>query len=172
MTCSSVALSLRSEFDDFLYAPILEDSRGMCVSVISALARLDLDPWEKAAELAQLPNEIATRRLSSLFAGLPDCPASRADASAIAARLVDLLPRRTGLKSASREQLIGDGALTNSPAAIALAYVIFWIFVLSVQYVAATHSPPTRLENLDASTSSPALPLVGPPSSSPDDTRR
>jgi hypothetical protein len=85
MTCSAVTLSFRSEFDDFLYAPIVEDSRGMCVSVISALARLDLDPWEEAAELAQLPNEIATRKLTSLIAGLPDCSASLADASAIAA---------------------------------------------------------------------------------------
>jgi hypothetical protein len=171
MSCSSVSLSLGSEFDEFLYAPIVEDSRGMCVSVISALARLDLDPWKEAAELAQLPKEIATRKLTSLIARLPDCPASLGDASAIAACLVDLLPRRTGIKSASREQLIGDGALTSSPTVIALVYVIFWIFILSLQYVAATHLPPARFENPDASNSTLALPLVAPPSSSPDDRR-
>jgi hypothetical protein len=147
MTCSAVALTPGSEFDDFLYAPIVEDSRGMSVSVISALARLELDPWEEAAELAQLPNAIAVEKMASLIAVLPDCSASLADAPAIAARLIDLLPRPTRLKSPSREQLIRDGALTNSPTAIALVYLIFWKFVLGMQYVAATRSPSTRFDN-------------------------
>jgi hypothetical protein len=37
----------------------------MPLSVISALARLDLDPWAEAAELARMPADGAARRLSS-----------------------------------------------------------------------------------------------------------
>jgi hypothetical protein len=40
----SVRMSpLGSEFDSFLYAPIGEDGNGMPLSVLSALARLDVD---------------------------------------------------------------------------------------------------------------------------------
>ena len=34
----------------------------MLLSVLSALARLDIDPWQEAAQLAGLPGETATRR--------------------------------------------------------------------------------------------------------------
>jgi hypothetical protein len=63
-----------SEFDDFLLAPIGEDNGGMLLSVLSALARLDVDPWEEAARLAELPGDKATRKLAALIAALPDPP--------------------------------------------------------------------------------------------------
>jgi hypothetical protein len=44
-----------SEFDDFLYAPIVEGGNGMVLSVLSALARVNVDPWDEAARLARLP---------------------------------------------------------------------------------------------------------------------
>jgi len=45
MTRSATVSLQRSEFDDFLFAPIGDEKNGMLLSVISALARLDLDPW-------------------------------------------------------------------------------------------------------------------------------
>jgi hypothetical protein len=56
----------RPEFDDFLYAPIGADGGEMPLSVLSALARLDLDPWQEAAELSELPKGTATQRLAAL----------------------------------------------------------------------------------------------------------
>ena len=47
----------RPEFDDFLYAPIGADEGEMPLSVLSALARSDLDPWQEAAELSDLPKD-------------------------------------------------------------------------------------------------------------------
>ena len=52
MTATASVSRLGSEFDDFLYAPIGEDRNGMLLSVLSALARLDIDPWQEAAKLA------------------------------------------------------------------------------------------------------------------------
>jgi hypothetical protein len=66
-----------AEFNDFLFAPIGEDSNGMLVSVLSGLARLDVDSWQEAEKLAQLPGEIATQRLASLIGSYPDPPHDR-----------------------------------------------------------------------------------------------
>ena len=55
---------LGSQFDDFLFAPIGEEENGMLLSVVSALARLDLDPWQEAASLTGLPVGTATQRLA------------------------------------------------------------------------------------------------------------
>jgi hypothetical protein len=51
----------RPEFDDFLYAPIGADGVEMPLSVLSALARLDVDPWTEAAELSELPKGAAAQ---------------------------------------------------------------------------------------------------------------
>jgi hypothetical protein len=72
MTRSASVSRLASEFDNFLFAPIGEDRNEVPLSVLSALARLDVDPWHEAANLARLPKETATQRLASLIAGLPD----------------------------------------------------------------------------------------------------
>jgi hypothetical protein len=93
MTRSVLPSLLGSEFDDFLFAPIDEERNGMLLSVVSALARLDIDPWQETAQLAQLPAAAATQRLASFIAVLPDRPAHQ-DPRAIAAGLIALLPRR------------------------------------------------------------------------------
>jgi hypothetical protein len=77
---------------EFLFAPIGEDRDGMLVSVLSGLARSDVDPWQEAARLAELPEETATQRLASLIGALPDRVASYPESRTIAARLVALLP--------------------------------------------------------------------------------
>jgi transposase len=43
-----------SEFDAFLCAPVEERTDGPLLSVISVLAQLDIDPWQEAANLAQM----------------------------------------------------------------------------------------------------------------------
>jgi len=97
-----------SEFDDFLYAPIVEGGNGMVLSVLSALARVNVDPWDEAARLARLPCEAATRTLMQLITALPNGLSEGLDAGAVARELVALLPR----ESATR-------APTPPPAALA-----------------------------------------------------
>jgi hypothetical protein len=86
----------RPEFNDFLYAPIGAQKNDMPLSVLSALTRLNIDPWAEAAELSELPKDTATRRLASLIGRLPGGQEARTDSSAIANRLIKLLPRRGG----------------------------------------------------------------------------
>lgn len=54
-------------YDAFLFAEIGEEPNGMRLSVVSALARLDLDPWGEASVLAAMPTAAAQQRLSALL---------------------------------------------------------------------------------------------------------
>ena len=86
---------LGTQFNDFLFAPIGEERNGMLLSVVSALARLDLDAWQETANLARLPRTMATGRLTGLIAALPDEFLVHQDPAEIASRLISRLPRQT-----------------------------------------------------------------------------
>jgi hypothetical protein len=64
----------------------------MPLSVLSVLARLDVDPWQEAAKLAQLPRASATKRLVALIDAIPCRPSAHLDAGLVSDRLIDLLP--------------------------------------------------------------------------------
>ena len=50
-----------SQYDAFLFASVCETDE-MTLSVLSVLARQDVDPWQEAARLAQLPRDQAIRQ--------------------------------------------------------------------------------------------------------------
>ncbi len=85
----------RPELDDFLQAPIGMERDEMPLSVLSALARLGLDPWKEADELSELSSDCATQRLAVLIVRLPGGPWTQAEARGIALRLIELLPSRS-----------------------------------------------------------------------------
>ena len=85
--------SLRtSAFNDFLYAPVGEEANGMVLTMLSALARFEVDPWLEAARLSELPREAATKRLVSIISGMPRGQWAQSEVGDIAVRLADLLP--------------------------------------------------------------------------------
>ena len=45
---------VHSEFNEFLFAFVGEEKSGADLTVLSALARLGLDPWNEAARLSAL----------------------------------------------------------------------------------------------------------------------
>ena len=94
MTRSASASIERSQFEAFLVAPIGLEQNGMLLSVLSALARLDIDPWCEAASLAEMSTEAATERMRLLIAALPEETSAHSNADEIAARLIALLPPR------------------------------------------------------------------------------
>jgi hypothetical protein len=55
----------------------------MPLSVLSALARLGLDPWKEATELSELPSDRATQRFAALIVRLPGGPWTLAEARGI-----------------------------------------------------------------------------------------
>ncbi len=84
---------LSSPLDRFLYAPIAEDANGAMVTVLSALARQDLDPWDEAADLNLLSRSSAIQRLTLAIAALPFYSAEREAPAVVATRLIELLPQ-------------------------------------------------------------------------------
>jgi hypothetical protein len=78
--------SFTSKYDHFLFAPICEEANGMQLSVLSALARMDVDPWEEATRLAAMPKAIAERTLGSTLDRVLGKSLNPSETEAIAAR--------------------------------------------------------------------------------------
>jgi hypothetical protein len=157
----AAAMSLPgAEFNDFLFAPIGEDRNGMLVSVLSGLARLDVDPWQEAARLAQLPGETAIERLTSLIGALRDRDSSYLDPPTIATRLIALLPNRNDTKNQSRYTPHSISATINSrPWWI---YVVAMSSVLGIQFVMANKQLTTKADSAQAESSNPVFPQIPP----------
>ena len=150
-----------SEFNDFLFAPIGEDKNGMLVSVLSGFARSDVDPWEEAAKLAQLPGETATSELAALIGALPDRAASYPDPRTIAKRLIALLPRPLGANGGSK-QVPPDSAWAMMNSRPWWIYVGFMCFVLGTQFLIANHQLPTKPGNIEVKAPSTTFPPAPP----------
>jgi hypothetical protein len=146
MTHSSVA-QFRSEFDDFLYAPVDEGNGGTFLSVLSALARLDVDPWQEAASLAQMSRENATQRLASLIASLPGGLLAHLESRTIATRLIARLPHAPSFTVVARAASPQAGAVTNSRAIayVVIINVIFMALAFGSQYFTANHQAPAQV---------------------------
>ncbi|MGQ9369224.1 hypothetical protein [Azospirillum sp. ST 5-10] len=83
----------QSDLTEFLSAPVWEERNGAALSVLSALARLDIDPWAEAARLAALPRDAAASALAVILRRLPEQRPEAPDTAEIADRLVKLLPK-------------------------------------------------------------------------------
>jgi hypothetical protein len=165
MTRTTSLSPLGSEFDDFLFAPIGEDKNGMHLSVLSALARLDVDPWQEAGELARLPAESAIARLASRIAALPDDSSTHPDPGTISGRLIVLLPRQGRSNITSPHQTPpGGGEGTNSRLA-SYAMLIIMTLMLGAHFITANRQPQGQVDNPHAPPSSTVAPDMPSPSS-------
>jgi len=105
-----------AEFNDFLFAFVGEEENGVELTVLSALARLGLDPWGEAANLSKLTREAATSALAAKIAALPDGHWKESDIRSIAGRLVDFLPRHASAATKSPEDRRGGHSKPQSEA--------------------------------------------------------
>jgi hypothetical protein len=143
MTLATATSAPESRFDPFLYAAVREDPNGAPLTVLSVLARLDIDPWVEAARLAQLPGEVAARTLAGLISALPNGSATPQDSGTIAARLITLLPRRSERGIAAPRAPFGGPSVIRIPdratiVARAVLCLIFLALLLS-QWVVVSH---------------------------------
>jgi hypothetical protein len=81
-------------FERFLYSFVGQDANGLPLSVLSVIARHDVDPWEEAAKLSQLPERAAVSQLVSMLGAPPQGPPDSEQQTRTAARLIALLPPR------------------------------------------------------------------------------
>jgi hypothetical protein len=159
MTNSASLSNFGLEFDAFLFAPVGDYKNGMLLSVLSALARLDVDPWQEAADLARLPGSTAIERLTSLIAALPGRPVSPPDSERIAARLIALLPGRAGSIAPSRSGISGGVPATNLQTVVRMVTVnlILVAFMLGAQWMIASHVSATQAAETPSAASQTSL---------------
>jgi len=133
VTHAALSPLIGPEFDEFLCAPIGEDRAGTPLSVLSALARLDVDPWREATSLARMPRQAAVERLTALLDALPHEAADGVASKASAAALVALLPGRPIPNVAPEGGAVQAGGFRPGPMLLGVgAIVLMTLIVLAM----------------------------------------
>lgn len=139
--------NIPSRYDAFLFAPICEEAEGMQLSVLSALARMNVDPWEEAERLATMPKAIAEKTLISTF-NLVSCrDLDPSEAQSTAARLARLLPQANdGSTTAATDIAAARAERTR--------YCLVWMSIAIVISLLSPHHQPPPTNTGPASTPS------------------
>ena len=148
------ALNIASLYEDFLFAGIWYEHGGMRLSVLSALARMDFDPWEEAARLATLPTPEAERTLVSTLNLLPGHPQRSAETETLAARLVALLPRPVAATTAKVAPITGAHEQQVSH------WLVWLCIALAISFISSHRHATTTSVEASASTSNTAPPAA------------
>jgi hypothetical protein len=130
----STRTPLTPRYDAFLFAPVCNEVSGMSLSVVSVLARADVDPWEEASRLATMPKALAERALVVMLDLIPGGNWKEAEAKSIAARLVRLLPQPGE----------GGAAMVSPSGEKQKSYWWLWVgFAIGVAVLAPRHPAAT-----------------------------
>jgi hypothetical protein len=146
---------LGQEFNRFLFAPVGTDRFGGQLSVVSALARLDLDAWAEAATLDRLPRDAAARKLSVMLRRFTEIPQIAQDSGAIATRLIALLPGGANASRGTTEPPARRGATRG---ATILAVLVALGVIIGLQFAAHGWSDHAPAPTSTATTKSPPAP--------------
>jgi hypothetical protein len=135
---SVIATARRARnFDRFLHASLGDDNNGMPLTVLSALARLDSDPWDEASRLMQLQQAIAVTQLALQLGTLRDSLVAGHDPASIAAPLIALLPRSGNkvpllLKAFTRRASTAHHKAVSTTLAVLTYFIVMllsqWLF--------------------------------------------
>jgi hypothetical protein len=138
--------SIGREFDRFLFAAVADDRHGQRLSFISLLARSDVDPWEAAANLENMPRETATARLAALIAAaLPEDASTKLPADVIAADLIGLLPRESKLAPPSLPESLADISSENARAILGFIGLVLLIAIALIVSAPQSRGPGQRV---------------------------
>jgi hypothetical protein len=159
MTHPAPTQRMGREYDEFLFTTIGDDRHGQPLSVLSALARSNVDPWQEAASLSRIPRNAAATRLTALIAALPDEPIAELDVDPIARDLVALLPDGRSLAPRSDE----SSATERENMRAALGFGALVLVTALALLISAPQSPGSRQSaGSFASTASAAITPASP----------
>jgi hypothetical protein len=148
-------LSGKSPFDRFLFASLSEHD-GMALTVLSALARQDLDPHEEAARLGQLPRDEARTRLAAIITKINGEGQSPQQAMTTATELLALLPADSNTESDPEARIVP--AVSNQ--AQFMMWLTYGIVLGALFFNGSNDQRPAALNHESAGTtmSNPPLP--------------
>jgi len=121
----------------------------MRLSVLSGLARMNLDPWDEAARLAALPTSEAEGALVATLNLLPGHPQKPSETEILASRLVALLPKAA---TTAKVATIVDG---RQPP------ITYWLVLLCISIamsLLSAHQRATTRSTADSGSASNAAP--------------
>ena len=138
--------TLRTDFDAFLFASVGDDANGMPLTVVTLLARLGVDPWQEATDLAHLSIEAARERLGARLEAASRAPATEAETATVVKRLVALLHRVPARKSSApqvplqkNEAPVAAGLMKRSKGIpVAIYWALGLILVLLIDWTIST----------------------------------
>ncbi len=122
-------------FDPFLCGAVGEDLRGANVTVLSMFARLGVDPWVEATDLAAMSEGPARKRLESLIARFKDVPSPVADHSRTASMLIARLPGRKSSGTTPAENADASTPILQMGPAV-YAIIVMVLFLVWIVYLA------------------------------------
>ena len=153
---ASPSTTLPSTYNDFLYAPVGEDKNGTLLTVLSVLARQNVDPWEEAADLSRLPRDTAMRKLISMITASPGQPSAPADQTAVADRLIALLPSRAAA-AGNTHAPPGLSPVDRPPAFAKLLLMAIYIGLMFLgQWIAVSAFDRARIDGASSTASVPS----------------
>ncbi len=126
----------------------------MALSVLSALARLDIDPWHEAAELAQMPRLAAKQRLKSLIDELPEIRSILPDSEIASTRLIALLPSGSKSHGAAFSKVMPGTSKMMNPKSLIYVLVVNLLLVAGLTCVQLAESrslSPGRGDDVESS---------------------
>jgi hypothetical protein len=139
--------NLRKDFDDFLFASVGPDFDGTPLTLATALARLGIDPWEEAAEIASLAREPAMQRLASRLEAMPNRSSSAEDTVNVTMRLLALLHRSRPRKSPWPETpRPSDAEIPPKRVNVAIYWLIAMVILLVAQWALSTPDMPPAMD--------------------------
>ena len=128
MAISLTQFTHEPAYGPFLGAAVGEDGTGANVSVLSMLARLDVDSWTEATDLSHMQELPARQRLEGLLTRFTDVPILVSEQGRVASTLLALLPRRA--KGARLPQVPVSDSETLLPTGAPLYWIIWTILIL------------------------------------------
>ncbi len=162
MTLTTATSAFESRFNPFLFATIREDVDDVPLTVLSVIARRNVDPWEEAEKLAQLPGDVARGTLAAWLADIPAGSHIPWDSGAIAARLITLLPPGRGTRKARPGRAHGTEHESYGRVGVVTLALLYLTFI-AIMFVAqaALKSHQATLRTHESAAASDPQPFTG-----------
>lgn len=148
--------TLPSKYDDFLFTLIYEGTDGAQLTVLSALARANVDPWEEAARVSAMTEADAQNALTVMIDRISECKWTPAEEAAIVSRLIRHLPERAG-----RIRTVIGSPTYNFRALVFIS--VWWSFAILISVISQQQRiPPPPASNVVPQSSASEPSMTGP----------
>jgi len=125
LACSS------SRLNAYLLSNVGIQPKGTPLTVLSLMARMEVDPWEEAERLSSLPSELAVSWMTTAIGRSSLSPRKLRDTATLASLLIDRLHAHSN-KRPSGTALTGDLSVVRVCTVMVVIFVVISMFLIIV----------------------------------------